>query len=173
MDRDVYSNFKFFQAIPAQGLSDNDITGEDIDLQGYEGCAIVVNVGMMSEVTSASYVEFMLLHADVSTAGGAGTYADVSATDIIGLDPSVTSLTNGIWKHLAPLTTSNISTFGSENYGIGYRGTKRYVKLSINCVGAPCSAAAASDAGISAMALLGLPANWPVNEAVDVVQHIA
>lgn len=168
MQRDVYSNFKFFQALHPQDLSDADLTGDDIDLQGYEGCAIVVNFGLLSEVTSASYIQLVLQHTDASALGnGPSDYEFVSATDLIGLASTVTSLTSGVWKKLMPITTSTIATYGSECYSIGYRGTKRYVRLYVDAVGAAASAAAASDVAVGAIAILGLPADWPVNEEQD------
>jgi hypothetical protein len=159
--RDGFSNFKFFQAFAPVELSDDDITGVDVDTQGYETCTFLVNVGRLSTITSVSYVYFRMQHADASTAGGAGTYAYVSADDVIGM--SVTSLTSGIWKKIVTATATALSQAGSTIYPIGYRGTKRYVRIVIDCFSTPGDA---SDP-IGGVAILGLPADWPVNNDQD------
>jgi len=53
----------------------------------------------------------------------------------------------------------NISTCGSRIVPVGYRGTKRFVRVVITGAtwtghGSEC---------IGALAVLGYPANWPVN----------
>lgn len=172
MLRDHLSNFKFFQVVNPQDLDSADITGADVDTQGYESLTFAINVGYLSEVNSVSYVQFIMQHADASTAGGAGTYAAVSATDVLGLASTVTALSGGIVKSLGVGNSGVSASLGSVVYKIGYRGVKRYVRLNVDCVGAAASAAACSDAGIGVVAMLGYPGDWPVAEnleqAVDV-----
>jgi len=162
--RDNFSNHKFFQCIPPQNmLASADLTGVDIDTQGFEALTVCVNVGRLSAITSVSYIQLILEHTDASALGlGPSTYAIVSATDVIG--PDATSLTSGIWKKLFTSGATALSTLGSTVYKVGYRGNKRYVRCVIDLVD---SVGAASDA-IGAMAILSKPANWAVNEVYDV-----
>lgn len=171
MQRDLVSNFKFFQVVNPQDLDSADITGTDVDTQGYESLAFAINIGYLSETNSVSYVQFIMQHADASTAGGAGTYAAVSATDVIGLASTVTALSGGIVKSLGYGNSGVSASLGSVVYAFGYKGTKRYVRMNVDCVGAAASAAAASDAAIGIVAILGLPGDWPIaanrEQAVD------
>lgn len=167
MLRDSVSNFKFFQAVSPQDLAATDITGFDIDTQGYESLTFIINVGQMSHVNSVSYVQFVMQHADASTAGGAGTYAAVSITDVLGLASTITALSGGIVKSLGQLNSGLAASLGSAVHAVGYRGTKRYVRLNVDCVGAVCSAAAVSAAAVEITAMLGYPANWPVVDNVE------
>lgn len=162
--RDSYSNFKFLEAVgPANMLASGDITGQTIDTRGYETVTFMVHTGRLSAITSVSYIQLIMQHTDASALGaGPSDFAIVSATDIIGI--SATSLTSGIFKKLFTSGATALSTLGSTIYPVGYRGTKRYVRLYIDLVD---SVGAASDA-ISAMCMLGLPADWPVNGEVAI-----
>jgi hypothetical protein len=173
MLRDGYSNFKFFQALEPQGVDATDLTGVDINTQGFESLTIVVNVGYLSNITSSSYAQLILQHASNSTTGAAyaATYANVSATDLIGLTSAETSLTSGVWRTIGADATGTVTDLGSQTFQIGYRGTKQFVRLYVDCVGAINSDAAHKSACIGAIAILGYPANWPVNseETLDYV----
>ena len=161
MQRDIFSNFKFFQALMPQELQGTDLTGVTIDLQGFEGCAIAVNVGNLSIITSTSYIGLILQHTDASALGnGPSDFALVSATDVQGLASTETSLTSGIWKTIGAEASGVLSALGSRTFAVGYIGTKRYVRLYID---ANDTVNNVSDA-IGAIAMLGLPGNWPVNE---------
>lgn len=169
MLRDGYSNFKFFQALEPQELIATDLTGVDVDTQGYESLAMVVNVGNLSIITSVSYIQLVLQHTDASALGlGPSDYALVSATDLIGLPSTVTALTSGVWKTIGAEASGTLSALGSQTFAIGYRGTKRYVRIYVDAVD---TVNAVSDA-VGAMAVLGLPANWPVNAEHDAIDYI-
>lgn len=158
MLRDDVSNFKFFQAFYPRELSDDDITGVDVDTQGYESLTFVVNVGRLSTITSVSYVYFRMQHTDASALGaGPSDYAYVSATDLI--ECSATSLTSGIWKTFVTAGATALSQAGSTAYAVGYCGDKRYVRIVVDCFSTPGDA---SDA-LGGLAILGHPANSPEN----------
>lgn len=161
MLRDLYSNFAFFQSVMPQEFVATDLTGVTHDTQGYESLAFVVNVGNLSIITSVSYIQLIMQHTDASALGaGPSDFALVSATDLIGLDSTVTSLTSGVWRTIGAEASGVLSALGSRTFQIGYRGYKRYVRLYIDAVDTVNNV---SDA-IGAIAIMGLPANWPVNE---------
>ena len=165
--RDSMANFKFFSVVDPQDLAATDITGKDVDTQGYESLTFIINLGQLSEINSVSYVQFVMQHADASTAGGAGTYAAVSVTDVLGLASTITALSGGIVKSIGQLNSGVAATLGSTAHVVGYRGTKRYVRLNVDCVGAACSAVAVSSAAVAITALLGYPESWPVAANVE------
>ena len=159
MQRDDYSNFKYFQCIMPQELVATDLTGAAIDTQGFESLTIVVNVGNISDITSTSYIGFILEHTDASALGaGPSGYAVCASADFIGL-VSTQAVTSGIWRTIGAEATGGISAgLGSQTFQIGYRGNKRYVRLIIDANDTLDSAQ------VGAIAILGYPANWPVNE---------
>jgi hypothetical protein len=170
MLRDSVSNFAFFQAVMPQEFVATDLTGYDIDTQGYESLTFVINVGNLSIITSVSYIQLIMQHTDASALGaGPSDYALVSATDVIGLASTITSLTSGVFKTIGAEASGTLSALGSRVFQIGYRGTKRYVRLYIDAVD---TVNAVSDA-ISAIAMLGYPANWPIagnlEQAIDYI----
>ena len=106
---------------------------------------------------------------DASALGaGPSDYANVSATDLIGLPDGTTSLTSGVWKTIGAEASGTLSALGSRTFAIGYRGTKRYVRLYVDMISTPGSL---SD-GIGAIAVMGCPANWPVNSNHDAIDYI-
>lgn len=158
MKRDGYSNFKFFACIAPQELVAADLTGITVDTQGYESLVFVVNVGNISDITSTSYIGFVLEHTDASALGaGPSGFAVCASADFIGLD-STQAVTSGIWRTIGAEATAGISAgLGSQTYQIGYRGYKRYVRILIDANDTLDSAQ------VGAIAILGYPANWPVN----------
>lgn len=152
--RDIYSNFGFLNALtPAASLTVGQ-AGETLDLLGYQGAVVAVNVGAIG-FQSASALHLRLQHGLASDAG-VSAWSNVPASLIIhSVAGGYTSTAEtGVWQ-------SFLSTeAGSTIYFVGYKGdnTHRYLRLYIS-----------GDAGLgsftaTAVAILGLPANWPVNE---------
>lgn len=160
--RDTYSNFSFYQAMYTVLHDEANaaaITGRTIDTRGYEGVTFVVTTGEIESMTTstASYFCFILEHTDAS-ALGAGPSDYTAVTDgnhIIHSVQSVgTTLTSGIWEDVV-----NGAEHGSRTYAIGYIGPKRYTRIRVS--GTLDSAASIN---IGAIAILGYPANWPIND---------
>ena len=160
--RDLISNFAFFQALMPQELIATDLTGVTIDTQGYEGVTFVVNVGHLSLITSTSYAQLVIQHTDGTVADDAvaSDFAIVSdAKHLVGLVSTISALTSGIWKIIGSTgaTAANTASFGSNVHAVGYIGPRRFVRLYIDAVGTVNNV---SD-GVGAIAMLGLPGDWP------------
>lgn len=84
------------------------VTGSGVDLQGYDGATIVVNVGAYT-----SYKHVCALY-ECDTA--AGTYTDVAAGDILGTEPTISGVSN-------------------TKYSFGYKGNSRFIKLNTTGTG--------------------------------------
>ena len=150
--KDGYSNFGFFQTLPPQDFDGTASNGVAIDMQGFETVTIVVNVGGFTSAGAMStdnQHEFILEHADISVSGGAGTFAAALSTDMIRNASG--AVTSGVWQSLGSYTD------GSQVYQIGYKGKKRFVRLTLSGNGAPSVMSA------GAIVIGGLPADWPVN----------
>lgn len=159
MLRDGYSNFGFFQALPPQDLDSTATNGATIDLQGYETCVFVVNVGAFTSAGAMSADnthDFRMQHAYESATGLPSTWTDVQASDLIhstiSIDAATSTVTSGVWQTL----TSN--TDASTVYMTGYKGPRRFVRITASGTGAPSVMSA------GAVAILGLPSNWPIHD---------
>jgi hypothetical protein len=167
--RDVYSGFKFFEAMsPKEATS---TTGATVDLQGYEGCTFLVHLhsvsGTACGISLVSRIYFKIQHAygSVSTgicSGPDSTWSACSGTDVIlsiGQFMSISmSGDDGVWLSLYISGTSAASMW-SNIYAVGYVGNRRFVRvLMSNSAAGDCSAVIPA-----VIAMLGAPANWPVN----------
>lgn len=101
--RDIYSGQRVVQAL-APGAYNDGQTGETVDLQGFEGALVVVNVGTVSDGTHA----FGLEEADADANGDPTDWGEVDEDDLLG---GVGDLDDG------------------GVYRVGYRGNKRFIRV--------------------------------------------
>lgn len=160
--RDGYSNFSFLQGLPPQDVAAGAATnGNTIDTQGYETVTFVVNIGGYTgggAFSADNRFQLKLEHALESAAGAASTWSECYPSEIIhsvvGEAGAYSTLNSGIW---ASITSADVNTVQV----VGYTGTRRLVRVVISEVGAP------STMSFGIIAILGLPANWPVRTPVN------
>lgn len=140
MMKDLHSNAKQILAVNAVVLgATGAITGAIIDRQGYGGVEFLVAYG--SVTTTGSVVTALLKEGDVT-----GTLTSVADTDLLGTEALV-SLAAG----------ARVAGTGKEVVKrLGYKGSKRYVQLTLNGTGTT------SVGIVQASALLHSPAMAPV-----------
>ncbi len=127
MRRDLYSNFAAVQAV-ASGSKSDAADGASVDLQGFYSALFVVNTGT---VTGAGDFTFKLQESDEEATG----FADAAADDVIGEAPATMAATSA--------------------YKLGYRGSKRYLRLAITKAGG-------TSIQVGAVAILGHANHAPV-----------
>jgi hypothetical protein len=133
--KDLHSRLGLVAALMAASVADNTVqTGATVDLQGFESCTFAVQSGTLADADATFTVK--LQHGDLANGSD---MADVTAADLIGAAPVFSAATD-----------DNVAR------KVGYRGTKRYVRVVIT----PASNAAA--AAFSALAILGHARNQPV-----------
>lgn len=166
--RDLYSNFGFYQALAPRTTTDaaGAENGDTIDLRGFGGATIVLNV--LSYCSGGAngagdYVIFYLQHG-LASAAGVSAWSAVPNSLLInsvygGYDSTAET---GILVSLASAAEIAASA-NSAVYFIGYKGDNahRYLRIKLSNVGA----ASAMFAG--AIAILGYPTEWPVNTPVN------
>jgi len=160
MRRDGYTGFSFYQAIPPQDIVDGaQLLGPQIDTKGYETITLIVNVGANTSAGAFSadnLIQVKLEHAHESAAGYASTWSEVYPSQmihsVIGEDGAYSTLASGVF-----LSIDSVGGFASTAYAVGYKGNRQYVRLVVSGVGEP------SVYSMGAIAILGQPANWPVN----------
>ncbi len=162
--RDIYSNFGFFQAIPAQDFASGGVlTGATIDLQGFDAATFIAEVTTPASASAASQAMLILQHG-LASAAGVSVWSDVPPSQmihsVVGQDGAFsTSAELGVWQSIGTEDASGDSAV----YAVGYNGDgkHRYVRMKVSQ-----SAAAAHGFSVGAVCVLGKPANWPVNEPV-------
>jgi hypothetical protein len=97
------------------GVKTAAVTGSSVDLQGYDGAEIVINVGTRTDSTFVT---------NLQESDDASTWSDVAAADMIGTEPTISGTSNTV-------------------YQLGYKGSKRYVRLNSGFVAGGASAGAA------------------------------
>lgn len=156
--RDGYSNFKFFQALAPQDIATGSVEGASVDLLGYETAVIVVNVGAPTgggALSADNRHQLMLEHYNSTAGAWSECYPSQMLHSVVGEAGAYSTLNSGIFQSIASTTS-----FANQVYMVGYKGPHRTIRLRISDVGAP------STYSMGAVAILGLPANWPVNTPV-------
>lgn len=155
-NRDQFEMFDYFHALDTAALAATT-NGYDVDMQGYDSLTFVIALGRCSHVSTLSYWQLRLQHANASVSGGAGTYADCVASEMIRQASGVVA--SGVFQQVITDVAASNSVQGSTQHFVGYIGVKRYVRLVPELVGL------ASILNIGVTALKGLPSVWPVNTA--------
>lgn len=167
MGRDGYSSFGFYQALyPGVTTSAAGATnGQTLDLQGFDTATIALMVNSYASGGAngaGDYVIFYLQHG-LASAAGVSAWSAVPNSQLIhsvygGYDSTAET---GILISLASASEIAASA-NSAVYFVGYKKdtAHRYLRLKLSNVGA----ASAMMAG--AVAILGKPGDWPVNEPV-------
>jgi hypothetical protein len=131
--RDDFSNFGTAILLPSASYS-ADSTPTSIDMLGYDSCTIIVEVGVGGITFDGSNkVEFKLTESDDNS-----SFSNVAAADVLNAPVTVTSgiICNLIAAHAAATAIR-----------VGYKGSKRYLKLladfsGVHGAGTPMSAVA-------------------------------
>jgi len=184
--RDGYSNSKFFEALAPQSFSGTAITGATIDKQGYETVTFIVHAGEISGVASAlvsvhscgwvrmqhgtsntagtvvwSNCSAEQILVDLRLSGATSNTAGLTSTSmgVLAVSNAGSGLDNGTFFCLGGVSADNQSFWESKAYAAGYIGDHRWVRLVVSA----SAAGETSAVGIAAIAVLGLPGDWPVN----------
>lgn len=143
MNHDLVSDLSALVLIPSASIS-ADNTPASIDLAGYGSCTILIEVGAGGITFSGTNkVEFVLTESDDNS-----SFSNVVDADVIH---SPLTVSNGIIYNLIAAHAAGTVV------RIGYKGTKRYLKLLADFSGTHGAATP-----ISAVALLGHPLTGPV-----------
>lgn len=168
---DLYSHLKFYDALSPQDVAAGAATnGLAIDTRGYGGCTFVIICGAMTgggALSADNRWQLKLEHALADTyttaaSASAGTWSEVYPSQlihsVIGLAGAYSTLNSGIFQSIG--STTDISAGTGKVFFVGYKGPRRFIRIAFSEVGAPSTISAA------AVAILGYPDSWPVEEAV-------
>ena len=166
--RDLFSSLKFYQALKPKLYTTWANAGKAIDLRGYEGAIIVVNVGTVGSagaLGATSFIQLKLEHAlgstyDTAASASDGTWSEVYPSQmihsVIGMAGAYSALDSGIFQSITSGTSGEEETV----FVVGYKGPRRFIRLYVSGEDGP------SAIEMGAIAVLGLPQDWAVTAAV-------
>lgn len=105
------------QAIKPSTFRTASVNGANLDLQGYESASVLLNAGTITDGTFTPKFQ----EADDNGSGAPDTWSDVAATD----------LTDGPFVALVADSVQQV----------GYRGTKRWLRVVVTASGSPATGA--------------------------------
>jgi hypothetical protein len=157
MPRDGYSNFGFFQALSPDSY-ETATNGDTVDRRGYDTVTFVINIDDVDVSAATSNIDIIMEHG-IPSAAGVSAWSVCTSAEIIGNGFSLgAAVTSGI-LYTFSISGTSVADLESQILEFGYRGDHRYVRLVVDSAGT-------ADAGsvvMGAIAVLGNPANWPVN----------
>lgn len=145
---DITSNIHLSQVLDPQTIQGSALDSGDIDAQGFETLAVAVLVGEIGDTLDASNrIDLSIEHADDDGTGSPGSYAACTDADVL----NASGLSTGIFKA--------VDAAGDESarHVIGYRGGKRFVKVTATPV------SLATGGAIAMLALKGGASGAPVD----------
>jgi hypothetical protein len=147
---DIVNNIGIEQSLMPQTIIASALNSGNIDMLGAEALAVVVLVGNTADTLSGSVrIDLKIEHAEDNGSGAAGAYAACTDEDV----QNFTGLVSGVFL--------SIDSAGEKQkrYAIGYRGGKRFVKVTATPTGLTAGAP------VAMLALKGNAAQVPVNNS--------
>lgn len=118
---DIVNNIAVEQCLAPQTIQGSALDSGNIDMQGYETLAVVLAVGNITDTLDASNrIDVKIEHADDDGAGSPASYAACTDEDVL----NATGLSSGQFLSL------DADAKESKRHVIGYRGGKRFVKVT-------------------------------------------
>lgn len=114
MNKDLHNNISTCMMLEGTDIT-ADATSNLLDTKGFESAEILVVIGALTGVDGSNHFQFKLQESD-SVVGT--SFTDVDAKDILGA-----------------FTKVDAATEDSTIQRVGYKGTKRYVRVDINETG--------------------------------------
>lgn len=160
MGRDGYSNFGFYNAFPAD-VPAAAAAGRTIDMRSFDTMTMVVNAHSLGSAGALGATAWKLvLQQGLASAAGVSAWSNVPLSQIIhSVEGGYGSTAeDGVFQIL----DSNTDAVSNITYAVGYKKdtAHRYIRLYLSVSGA------ASAMWLGAIAIAGLPGEWPVNEPV-------
>ena len=122
-------------------IADTDTVTSLLDTQGFEGAGIIVNVGALTGHAAGATTALIVEESD-STAGN--SFTPVASADLVGALP----------------TLDSAAADANQLYSVGYRGTKRYIRVSIEHSE---TSGTISKTIIGVTGVLGFPRHMPIS----------
>lgn len=145
---DLVSNIAVEQCLAPQTIQATALNSGDIDCQGFEAVAVVLAVGNIADILDASNrIDVKIEHAEDDGTGSPAAYAACTDSDVL----NATGLSSGQFLSI------DAADKESKRHVIGYRGGKRFVKVTATPVSIEIGGP------VAMLALKGTAAQAPVS----------
>jgi hypothetical protein len=122
----IVNNIGIEQSLMPQVIQASAVNTGNIDLQGAEALAVVVLVGNIVDTLDGTHrIDVKIEHAEDDGTGAPGAYAACADDDVLNF----TGLASGIFLSV------DASGKKQKRHVIGYRGGRRFVKVTATPVG--------------------------------------
>jgi len=148
--RDLLNPLKYEQVLAPQTVQASAVSSGNIDTQGFDSLSVAVLVGNIADTLGAGdRLDLSIEHADDDGTGNPGTYTACTNDDVLGFS----GLTSGIFKAI------DADAEDQTRYVIGYRGDKRFVRVTATPV------SLATGGPVAMMAVKGHPHTGPADNS--------
>ena len=130
------------QLLAPTNIANTDTTTSLLDTQGFEGAGIIVNVGALTGHAAGATTALIVEESDSTDAN---SFTPVAPADLIGALP----------------TLDNAAADANQLYSVGYRGTKRYIRVRIDHTETTQGTITATMIGVTGV--LGFPRHMPIS----------
>ncbi len=110
--KDLYHRIGVVHLLDAKDIDDDDTYSNILDLQGFEGAAVIVNVGAITGVGANDFLTPVLEESDTTVDGD---FEAVAASDMIGA-----------------FTKIDAAAEDQVTQMVGYIGSKRYIRVKLD-----------------------------------------
>jgi hypothetical protein len=125
---DIISHIGIAQCLMPQTIQSAALDSGSIDTQGAQALAVAVLVGDIDDTLSSSArIDLKIEHADDDGSGAPESFAACTAADV--LTPQAQDMTGGIFA------TVDSAAKAQSRHVVGYRGGKRFVKVTATPAG--------------------------------------
>src|SRR5690606_1502924 len=100
------------QLLAPADIADTDTATSLLDTQGFEGAGIIVSVGALTGHDAGATTALIVEESDLTTGA---SFTPVAPADLVGALP----------------TLDDATADANQLYSVGYRGTKRYIRVNI------------------------------------------
>lgn len=122
---ELHSNLKVLKACSAKSIT-ADEAGDIIDRLGFRSLEFAAHIGVNANFDADNRIDMVIEHGDASDLSDA---AKPAADDVIVMSGVTYSATTGIWA------TIDSTDEDDAIYKVGYKGLKRYVRITFDVTG--------------------------------------
>lgn len=145
---DIINNIAVTQVLAPQTIQAVSLDSGAVDMQGRETLAVAVLVGAIGDTLgSSNRIDLKIEHADDDGTGAPAVFENCTADDLVNTD----TVTDGVFYSVDDNAKEN------ARHVVGYRGAKRFVKVTATPV------SLATGGPVAMLALQGNVAQAPVD----------
>ena len=123
---DILNNIGVEQSLRPQTIQSAALNSGNVDTQGAGSVAVVVLVGDIADtLTASNKIDLRIEHADDNGSGAPGTYAACVDDDVLNFS----GLSSGLFMSI------DAAAKEQKRHVIGYRGTRRFVRVTATPTG--------------------------------------